>query len=86
MIHRSTKAIKDLKHIVGQRLFNLPRSMANDIDLKSGKPCIYVGINGKSFYVPVETSTPIPYDVFCALKDIGILEHYESYVDGEEFQ
>lgn len=83
MRHRSTKKIRPLSELVGERIFTLPSSMANSFDTVEGKPCILVQVNGLKHYIPVETPTPIAYAAFCALKDIGILEHYDSYSKGE---
>ena len=85
-MNQSTKKIKPLKELVGDRIFVLPRRMANDIDIKTGKPCIFVGINGKATYIPVEEPTPIPYNVFCVLKDNGVLDYYKSYEEGRELE
>lgn len=72
--------------LVADRIFNLPRTMANSIDPGTGRPCIHVGINGKYWDILVEEALPIPYNVFCVLKDIGILNHYEKYAEGEVFK
>lgn len=78
----STKKVIELKELIGERYFTLPRSMANEIDLVTGEPVIYVGINGKSTYIPVERPATISYPVFCTLKDLGILTTYQNYDDG----
>ncbi len=77
---RSKKKVIELKEIVGERLFLLPRKMANDIDIVTGQPCLFIGINGKATYIPVEVKTHISYPVFCILKDLGI--PYETYDEG----
>jgi hypothetical protein len=83
-MNQSTKKIKPLKELVGDRIFILPKRMANDVDIVTGKPCLFVGINGKATYVLVEEPTPISYNVFCALKDIGILDYYKTYEEGKQ--
>lgn len=60
--------------------------MANHIDIVSGDPCIYVQVNGVKFYIPVEKPTPIPYNAFCVLKELGILNYYNSYEQGNDFK
>lgn len=79
---RSAKKVLEFSELLRQRIFTLPRSMANECDPVTGKPCVFVGINGKRTYVPVETPTPISYAVFCVLKDIGF--SCESYEQGGE--
>lgn len=81
---QSSKPIIRLGDLVAERIFILPKSMANSIDPVTGAPCIWVGVNGQSYTVLVERPVPIPYNVFCALKDVGILEHYETYKEGED--
>lgn len=81
---KSKKKIVDLNELVSDKIFLLPRSMANSIDIVTGKPCVFVGVNGKATYVLVEEKVPIPYNVFCALKDIGKLNY--KYTDGELFE
>jgi hypothetical protein len=56
--------------------------MANSIDPVTGKACIWVGVNGKQYTVLVEEPAIIPYNVFCVLKDCGILENYDSFNQG----
>jgi hypothetical protein len=85
MRNRSIKNILNLNELVGDKIFILPKTMANDIDLKTGKPCVWVGINGKAIYIPVEEPTPIPYNAFCLLKDNGNFP-YQKYTQGEEFK
>ncbi len=80
---RSEKTVRDLSELIGERIFTLPRSLANDIDVVTGQPCLFVGINGKSTYIPVERPTAISYPVFCVLKDLGILRSYQEYEEGE---
>lgn len=79
----STKRVLELKEIVGERIFNLPRTMANHIDIVTGDPCVYVQVNGQTFYIPTEKPTPIHYNAFCVLKDLGILNYYNSYEAGD---
>lgn len=83
---RSRKKVIELENIVGERIFILPRNMANQIDIVDGRPCLFVGINGKPTYVPVDVPTPLSYPVFCVLKDLGILKAYDSYEQGEVIQ
>ena len=83
---QSTKEVRSLKEIMGERIFTLPRSMANDVDTITGQPCLFVGINGRPYYIPVESPSPIPYNVFCALKDLGILDYYSNYEEGQQFE
>ena len=85
-MHRSTKRIKELKELIGERIFILPQRMANDIDVVTGRPCLYVGINGVAHYIPVETPTPISYNAFCVLKDLGILNYYKTYEEGRQVE
>ena len=80
-MQHSTKKIRPLSELVADRIFVLPKRMANDIDLKSGKPCVFVGINGKSHYIPVEEPTPISYTAFCVLRDLGL--PYREFKEGE---
>jgi len=82
----SHKPIIKLSALVGNMIFNLPREMANDIDLVTGKRCITVGINGKNTNILVGEPVPIPYDVFCVLKDAGILNSYKKFTEGEDFK
>lgn len=84
-MHLSTRKVLELKEIVGERIFNLPNSMANHIDIVTGDPCIYTQINGQKYYIPTEKPTPIPYVAFCVLKDLGILNYYNSYDQGDTF-
>jgi len=78
----SKKPIIELKELIAERIFTLPRTMANEIDTATGEPVIFVSINGKRTYVPVERPTTISYPVFCTLKDLGILNNYQNYDDG----
>lgn len=83
-MYRSKKPVIELKELLGERIFTLPRSVANDIDTVTGKPCLFVGINGKPTYLPVETPTPISYPVFCVLKDLGLIGSISSFEEGGE--
>ncbi len=81
---QSDKQVIELKELVGERIFNLPKDMANHVDVVTGRPCIFVGVNGTKYYIPVEEPTPIPYNAFCALKDIGVEKYYKDYEEGED--
>lgn len=81
----SKKEVKTLDEAVGQRLFTIPPEKANDIDIVTGEKCVYIQINGKPFYILVNRPTPIPYNVFCVLKDIGFMGKYMDYEEGEGF-
>lgn len=81
-IHRSGKKVIELSELVRDRLFTLPRNLANDIDTKTGEPCFSIGINGKWTYLPVGRPTPISYHVFCTIKDMGLSPKYSSFEDG----
>lgn len=83
---KSDKEVIPLSQVIKERIFNLPKTMANSIDTVSGKPCIWVGVNGKPYVLIVEEPIPIPYNVFCVLKDNGVLNPYEKYIEGEEFR
>jgi len=85
-MNKSTKKIIDLKDIIAEKLFKLPKSMANEIDIVTGEPCIFVMVNGVKYYIPVEKPTPIPYIAFCVLKDKGIADYYLSYDEGEDIK
>lgn len=82
-LKRSLKKVKPLSDIMTDRIFILPKSMANAVSDVRKKPCILVQVNGEKYYIPVEEPTPIPYAAFCALRDIGVENFYETYEKGE---
>ena len=81
---KSTKKVKPLDEVLGQRLFIIPASKSNEIDLITGERCVFVQINGKPHYVRCDTPTPMPYNVFCVLRDIGFMEKSMEYGDGDK--
>lgn len=82
-MQHSTKKIRPLSELSGNRLFVLSKRHANDIDIVTGKSCIFVGVNGQPHYIPVEEPTPIPYDVFCILREIGVMDVYREFNEGD---
>jgi hypothetical protein len=72
--------------VVGQRLFVIPLNKANEIDPATGQRCVFVQVNGVRFHIPVDKPTPIPYNAFCVLRDIGFMEKYMNYDEGEGFK
>lgn len=82
-MNQSKKPVIELSDLIGERIFRLPKSMGNQVDLATGELCVYVGINGKNYYIPVDKPTPLPYPVFCVLREMGILDYYKTYKDGE---
>jgi hypothetical protein len=81
---QSTKKVIELKDLITERIFKLPRSVANDMDPVTGEACVFVGVNGKAYYVLVEKPTAISYNAFCVLKDNGIITG--NFNDGEEIK
>ena len=84
-MYLSEKIVKPLSECVGEKLFLIPKNKANEIDTQTGAPCVYVSINGTAMYIPVDQPTPIAYEAFCVLRDIGMLDHYNSYEEGQDF-
>lgn len=84
-LYLSKKRVKSLAECVGERLFIIPKSRANEIDIVTGEPCVFVQINGTAFYLPVDRPAPVSYNAFCVLRDIGMLSHYNAYEEGEVF-
>lgn len=80
---RSTKKVLSLDRVLKERVFVLPSKMANSFDTSIGEPCLYVAVNGVNTYIPVGTPTHISYANFCVLKDLGILETYSSFEEGD---
>lgn len=77
-IMKSKKDKKQLKDIVTDRMFILPRALANDRDPETGEPCVMAAVNGVKAFVPVDKQTPIPYSAYCILKDIGLINSYNE--------
>ena len=81
----SKKRVKKLTEIVGMKTFYFPKKLSNDVDPKTGKHCIKVQINSFSQFFPVEEETPVSYEGFCLLKDIGVISPEQTYALGGEF-
>jgi len=73
-MNKSQKPIKELKSLIGNRRFLFPRSLANECDPATGKPVLMVIINSKKTMMAVEESVSVDQDIFCLLKDIGIVK------------
>lgn len=51
-----------------------------------GKKGIMGGVNGKKYFVPTGISTPIPHDVYCVLRDAGvIMKEAQGYEEFDPF-
>jgi len=85
-VNRSVKQVISLKECIGDRYFFVPKSAANSFDRVNGVPCVYVSVNGQEYMIPVDKRTPIPYNAFCVLKDIGFLSRYDNFEEGEEIK
>jgi hypothetical protein len=55
-----------------------PSTVANDCD-SDGTPSIIVNINSKKTIVHTEEPVTLEYDVFCVLRDSGIISKDENY-------
>lgn len=84
-LHRSTKEVKKLDDLIGEKKFLIPTSFANERDPITLKPAIFIGVNGIKTYIVTGEVTPIKYECFCILKDAGILGSNETYEVGGEF-
>lgn len=80
---QSKKPIKPLSECTTQKLFIVPRERVNDIDPITGEKCLFVQINGKPHYIPVDKPTPISYNAFCVLRELNIIDY--TYKEGAEF-
>lgn len=59
--------------------------MSNDCDPETHKKVFQVSINGKILRVPTGIETTIPNDVFCVLKDTGMINDSRIYAVDHEF-
>jgi len=84
-IHKSTKIVKEIDELIGEKQFLLPSSFANERDPVTLKSCVMVGVNSKKTYLPVGEVIPISYEVFCVLKDVNILGSNQTYEVGGDF-
>jgi hypothetical protein len=82
----SVKSVKPLSEIVTNRIFLIPKEKANSFDPTTGEPCVFVGINGVNTNLPVGVPTPILYNVFCVLRDLGIVTYQDFYAEGGSFE
>jgi hypothetical protein len=78
----SVKKVKPLSEIITNRIFIIPKEKANSIDPTTGEPCLFVGINGVNYNIPVGVPTPILYNVFCVLRDLGTIDYQDFYEGG----
>lgn len=83
-LNRSTKKVKDLSTLVRNKKFNFPHTFADSRD-EYGRPCIFVMIQGKPTYIPTGEFIEIEYNVYCLLKDIGIIGRNIHLEEGVEF-
>lgn len=73
-----------MKEVVGDRIFKLPKSVSNEIDPVTGRPCVFVQVNGKAYHIQVDVDTPIPYPAFCILRELGKIPNYNSFDEGAD--
>ncbi len=85
LVQRSGKPIKLLTDLIGEKEFFLPRKMANEVDPETGKSALMVCVNAKKTFIPIEESTPISFDNFCLLRDVGIFSSEANYSTEPEF-
>lgn len=76
------KKLIPLSELLKDRYFYLPPSVGVDYNAE-GKRGVSGGVNGKKYFVPVGVNTPIPHDVFCNLRDAGVI--MKEAVGYEEF-
>lgn len=81
----STKPVKDIKGLISDKRFILPRSFANDGDPDTGKPIVLVYVNSKRYNLYVEEEIDIPYEPYCVLKDSSAYRDIDKYDMGGEF-
>ena len=85
-IKHSTKTVKPLQELIGNKRYIFPKEIANERDPQTGKSSVMVIVNGKQTFLPVEEPIEIPPDVFALLKDIGIIrEDYQTDKDFNPF-
>lgn len=82
--HRSIKEVKPLPELVGEKRFVFPTNKANDVD-PQGRPAIMVQINSVRYFVPCGVETTVDNDVFCVLKDVGIVSASQTFGVDEIF-
>jgi hypothetical protein len=84
--HLSQKPILNLElDILDEKTFFFPNHVANDINPFTGESCIVVGVNGRKTYIPIGIKTKISYQVFCVLKDSGLINPERTYESEEAF-
>ena len=82
---KSDKPIKPIKELLGDRAFFIPKNKANDRNPDTGESSIFVSINSKVQYVPVDKEVTMSYEVFCVLRDAGIFGPNSTYVSPDDF-
>lgn len=82
---KSTKEVKNLQSLIGEKTFFFPKSKANECDPVDGKPSIYVQIGAKRVFIHCEEQVHVERDVFSILRDCGIVSSDETYEVGGPF-
>lgn len=59
--------------------FFIPKEKANDRNPITGKPAVFVCINGQRYYVDTGDIVTLSYEVFCVLKDSGVINNIEKF-------
>ena len=77
------KPVKKLEDLVKDKRFNFPTNLATDRD--TGVLGITVTLGGVKTVIPVGEFTPITYQVYCLLRDIGKINPNDHFEEGEEF-
>lgn len=81
----SKKSVKPIAGLLYNKFFWFNRQLANWVD-KDGKSVIRICINGKVTIIPVERDVSIDYDVFCVLRDAGMISSSTTYEKGKIFE
>lgn len=84
-IRYSAKNKKNMNELIGDKRFFIPDNLSNDRHPETMEKVFCVRINGKATYIPTGKDTPVPYEAFCVLKDIGAIASGEIYARDNEF-
>lgn len=65
--------------------FIFPRQLANEVDPVTLKPSILIQVNLKKTYIPCEEQTEVNNDIFCVMRDAGLVGPNNTFEVGGGF-
>lgn len=84
-MNNSTKPVKNIEDLMGKKTFFFPDSLSNERFGNDNERCIFVGANGKRFYIPTGRSVELTQQEYSILRDSGMITDNYKYTEVSEF-